>query len=696
MADFSVEEANKIRLSMGLPALPGPGAATTAPTSKATKEGDDPAEEAASTFEARQLAAGVDNWNKHREEAAAKKKREDRAAAIKKDREKAARFAKLEGKGLADDGNDEDDMAWLKGSKKRQNKIAKAEQMQADLEERERQALEAIQYTEADLAGVKVGHEVDQFDDEDQILVLKDTAVDADEDDELEAVSLKEKERLQERLDSKKRKRVYDPNDMDESGQKSILAQYDEEIEGKKSKAFTLDGKGQTVERVQAEAATAARPNKVTINLDMLKDDAPANDYMDISEVKVKKPKKKKAKKAKRERLEEDEELFNMTAETAAVEMEVDDEFVAPQRKKKSVFDESFVDDDDLQASLALQRKKALKKRKAMRPEDLAAQIRAEQEREEDPTELANEPAQEFLPNTLGDVVESTEAGDDAALVIDETTEFLQVLGTAAEQDEADAARRKRRKSSQFSNGDKSLLDDATFDDGILDKDGDLDMELSYPEAAEAEDDGDHSKSRSHDINGTGLDAEKTIDQGVGATLALLRQRGVLAASDGTDKAASYRDRQQFLREKQRAEEDADRQRKLTRERERLSTRYMNSTTREREELSRKNNQQSEVTESRRLADIFNKEYKPNVELNYVDDHGRQMTQKEAFKKLSHQFHGKGSGNTKTKKHLEKIAAEKKKLSESSLEAGRSGGGGFGNALNQQAKKHKTAGVRMQ
>ncbi|OAL56448.1 DNA binding protein-like protein SART-1 [Pyrenochaeta sp. DS3sAY3a] len=694
MADFSVEEANKIRLSMGLPALPGPGAATTAPASKATKEDDGPVEDAASTFEARQLAAGVDNWNKHQEEATAKTKREERAAAIKKDREKAARFAKLEGKGLADDANDEDDMAWLRGSKKRQNKIAKAEQMQADLEERERREREAIQYTEADLAGVKVGHEVDQFDDEDQILVLKDMAVDGDDDDELEAVSLKEKERLQERLDSKKRKRVYDPNDMDESGQKSILAQYDEEIEGKKSKAFTLDGKGQTIERVQAAATSAARPNKVTINLDMLKDEAPANDYMDISEVKVKKPKKKKAKKAKRERFEEDEELLNMTAETAAVEMEVDDEFVAPLRKKKSVFDESFVDDDDLQASLALQRKKALKKRKTMRPEDLAAQIRAEQERADDPAEQpANEPAEESLPKTLDDVLESTEVEEDGALVIDETTEFLQVLGTGAAQNEKDEARRKRRKSSQFSNGDKPLLDDATYDE-----DGDLDMDMSYAESGDAKGDRDRSISQapSHDINGTGLDAEKTIDQGVGATLALLRQRGVLATSDGTDKAASYRDRQQFLREKQRAEEEADRQRKLTRERERLSTRYMNSTTREREELSRKNNQQSEVAESRRLADIFNKEYKPNVELNYVDDHGRQMTQKEAFKKLSHQFHGKGSGNTKTKKHLEKIAAEKKKLSESSLEANRSGGGGFGNALNQQAKKHKTAGVRMQ
>ena len=112
---------------------------------------------------------------------------------------------------------------------------------------------------------------------EDQILVLKDTAVDAEDDDELEAVALKERERLQEKLDSKKRKRAYDPND---DGQQGILTQYDEEIDGKKRKAFTLDGQGRTVEDVQAEAAGASKPKRVAISLDILQDDTPANDIV--------------------------------------------------------------------------------------------------------------------------------------------------------------------------------------------------------------------------------------------------------------------------------------------------------------------------------------------------------------------------------------------------------------------------------
>lgn len=675
MADLSIEEANKIRMSMGMAPLPVPGAAApSGPTFKQAKEGDESDEEPASTVETRQAAA-YDNWKKLQDDQEAKKKREDRLAAIKKERERASRFARLEGTGLADGGNEEDDMAWLKGSKKRQKKIAKAEQMQKELEERERQAAEAREYSEADLAGVKVGHEIDQFDDgEDQILVLKDTAVDGEDDDELEAVALKERERLEEKLDSKKRKRAYDPNDDDESGQKSILAQYDEEIDGKKRKAFTLDGHGRTVEDVQAEAAGAAKPKKVAISLDILKDETPANDYMDISEIKVKKPKKKKSKSSKRKRVEDDDDMFPVPPDDAADEMEVDESFsVAAKPRKKNLVDESFIDDDDLQAQLAAQRRQALKKRKKMRPEDIARQLREE----------ANS-----TPATP-DVMESTEKieEDASALVIDETTEFVHNLGTNAEDEEEEARRRKRQKSSAASNGIRSVGNEQ------VDEEGDVDMGQSYAEAAEAE---ERSKSRgdSVDIHDTGLEAEKTVDQGLGATLSLLKQRGVIASADSGDKNATFRERQKFLADKQRAEESAERLRKEQRERERNSARWNNMTPREREEWARKNNVAADQVESRKLADIFNKEYKPNVELNYVDEHGRHLNEKEAFKMLSHQFHGKGSGNTKTKKHLDKIAGEKKKLAESSLETNKTGG--LSSALDQQSKKNKFAGVRLQ
>ena len=50
--------------------------------------------------------------------------------------------------------------------------------------------------------------------------------------------------------------------------------------------------------------------------------------------------------------------------------------------------------------------------------------------------------------------------------------------------------------------------------------------------------------------------------------------------------------------------------------------------------------------------------YTPNVKLEYVDDSGRLLNQKEAFRYLSHRFHGKGSGKMKTEKRMKKIMEE--------------------------------------
>jgi len=50
--------------------------------------------------------------------------------------------------------------------------------------------------------------------------------------------------------------------------------------------------------------------------------------------------------------------------------------------------------------------------------------------------------------------------------------------------------------------------------------------------------------------------------------------------------------------------------------------------------------------------------YRPDVKLEYVDDHGRPIPPKEAFRALSHRFHGKGSGKKKTEKRMKKADEE--------------------------------------
>lgn len=241
----TIEETNRIRISLGMKPLPVPGAAAS-PQAEAS-DGEEPA----STVETRQAQA-YDNYKKVQDDEAAKKRREEKAAAVRKAREKAQRFALLEGKGLGeeDEGGDMDAKAWLTGQKKRQKKIDKARKLEEELAAAEAAAAAAIQYTSKDLAGIKVAHDSTSFlDGDEQVLTLKDTTIDENEEegDELENLNIKEQEKLTERLDLKKKLKGYNPNDYDD-GEGTILAQYDEEINGKKAKKFTLDDDGAIAE----------------------------------------------------------------------------------------------------------------------------------------------------------------------------------------------------------------------------------------------------------------------------------------------------------------------------------------------------------------------------------------------------------------------------------------------------------------
>lgn len=51
-------------------------------------------------------------------------------------------------------------------------------------------------------------------------------------------------------------------------------------------------------------------------------------------------------------------------------------------------------------------------------------------------------------------------------------------------------------------------------------------------------------------------------------------------------------------------------------------------------------------------------DYKPNIQIEYVDEIGRPKTEKEAFRDLSHRFHGKGSGKMKQEKRQKRLKEE--------------------------------------
>ena len=100
MDAISIEEANKIRVAMGMKPLPVPGAQVISDPNNSGDSEEDPA----STLETRHAAAS-DNWRKLQEDQDKKAKREAQKEAIRKAREEAARVAKLEGIGLGEEDN---------------------------------------------------------------------------------------------------------------------------------------------------------------------------------------------------------------------------------------------------------------------------------------------------------------------------------------------------------------------------------------------------------------------------------------------------------------------------------------------------------------------------------------------------------------------------------------------------------------
>lgn len=666
----SIEQMNKVRVSLGMAPLPVPGKDSGPQLKKDTAGDANEEEDDISTVDKRQAAAG-NNWQRLEAERLEKLDRQKRKDAAKKARDAAQKHAKLEGKGLgeADEDDEMDTRKWLRTQRKRQTKIENARKLEQEMAEREGQQ---AQYTSKDLAGVKVGHEMDEFDEVtgEQILTLKDAEIgDESGEDELENAELLAKEKLQERLKLKKKKPDYDPHEQDEA--KNVLSKYDEEIDGKKQRRFILDGQGNTVDvekqdRLDVEGEVKSRG--VKISLDMLKDDAPISDYVDPATIKVKKPKKGKKEKKTRQKVADEDDVLppaeptpnvNVEAEAMEIDGAPSNGISGPSKKRAFEFD----DDEDLQAKLADQRRQALKKRKKMDATELARQMREEMPVDED------------------------EAEEDG-LVIDETSEFVANL--------------KKSEVSEPRTASKSKLETAMSpEDQDEDEDGDTHMQ-SYAEVDEEaklvkRETSTPAPAAADLLTATGLEDEDTLaGTGIGASLAMLRKRGLVADPAGSSSlAAREAQRSKFLADKQHLVDDYDEQAKRQRDLDRRSGKLDRMSNREKDNYARQQNERREAYIASLLADKFNKEYRPDVKLEYYDDYGRSMGQKEAFKHLSHMFHGKGSGKQKTEKRLKKIEDERREMSKGVLNVGE-GEGGMANVQGREGRRTKQAGVRLQ
>ena len=296
--------------------------------------------------------------------------------------------------------------------------------------------------------------------------------------------------------------------------------------------------------------------------------------------------------------------------------MEVDSGSAPAQPKPKRVFEEtSFVDDDDLQSSLAAQRRTALKKRKMLKPDDLARQLR-----EESPAAAT--------PGV--DSPKEDDGEEEPGLVIDETSEFVATL-------RAPVVPERRKPSSNASAHPPpvtSMVDEEEEEDEDEDRLEEMDVDIK-PETKPDPETGE--------ISSTGLAQETTITHGIGATLAMLHQRGLLTRDSESDaKINLQRDREKFRTAKRLRELEAEEKAKSQRLRDRQSGKFDRMSAREREEHARWENKQRDLQEAKEMAARF-KEYKPDVKLSYKDEFGREMSQKEV--RIHHFPHWYGDGD---------------------------------------------------
>lgn len=670
MTEFDINAVNEQRIKLGLP-VPD---ATDGPTFRDTANDASSDEEPANTLEIREAAAH-DNWQKVQAERGANKERKARKQAAKKAREREQRHKVLKGRTFSDD--EEEDLStqvWLAQQTKRQKKIAAAEATRKAEEAKTKEA----QYTSKDLKGVKVSHQLNEFDiDTEQILTLKDRNVgEESEEDELENADLLAKEKLQEKLESEKRKLVYNPLDDDDddgTSEKKILAKYNEVIDGKKRHHFTFDGKGSAVEQSKLPAEDMkTKIDRILVELDDLPNKEPASDYKKekkSSEIKFKKraknPNTVYKKKTAEDALLTPEEQANLDrlrtekrTENGNDAMEVDSanpNSTAPISRKRR-FAEMVFDDDDLQLRLAAQRREENNNRKKWAPGEFAKYLRSTATEKSDESKGLYYTDPTSIARIVNPEIDSLPGNNTADF---STQQWLDTLDPEKYWEQE----RKILQAKQAEANEMERLKNVLG----RQKEGDVDMFASDEEMGDRDDEKEEEEEAAKEKGHTVTD-DVDISQGLGATLKMLKERNLLDTSAPEGDVKDVLARNQFLAEQKRRRALAEAQAQLERERHRERMDFKKMSKKDQEEYNQRQNVRREEEEAAKMAELFEKDYKPNVQLKYLDEFNRQMTPKEAFKELSHQFHGKGSGPGKREKKLKKIEEERKALERSTLD----------------------------
>eukprot|EP01102_Stenamoeba_stenopodia_P019392 TRINITY_DN7308_c0_g1_i1.p1 TRINITY_DN7308_c0_g1~~TRINITY_DN7308_c0_g1_i1.p1 ORF type:complete len:811 (+),score=331.14 TRINITY_DN7308_c0_g1_i1:204-2636(+) len=257
-------------------------------------------------------------------------------------KEKRLATSIIASKSIADevDDEEEDAMNWVERSrllqKEREKQLAaKRAKMLDEFDEEVEQTVsagknkntrtkgKATNYSENDLSGLTVAHSLKEIDEgEPIILTLKDARIVEgddlnDEGDELENIGLMEKEKTDKNNELRKKKKVYDVYAEAASGEKSnILSQYDDE---KPKQKFVIGAENKTqsaesaLERIRKKLASKKEPIKQEYDLSIPQSHVASEYYTQDEMVQFRNAgdsskKKKLRKKKKSKEVVEDEE----------------------------------------------------------------------------------------------------------------------------------------------------------------------------------------------------------------------------------------------------------------------------------------------------------------------------------------------------------------------------------------------------
>ncbi|KAI9141454.1 SART-1 protein [Paraphysoderma sedebokerense] len=634
-----------------------------------------------------------DNFAQYKADQAKQKREKELADRIAKARDKRKLHSKLTGKhlGEADEEDITDPMKWIERQKQlaaqRAKEMDELDELElsngAAKEKKVKKKTPQPDYSGRDLSGLKVGHRLEDIAENGEVIMtLKDRGVlDENDDDELVNVDLMDKDKVRENLEAKKKKTAYNAYDDEEFdtgviGKRSILSQYDDEIGGKKKQGFVISAGGEISlqsEKKKQEVSEKMKAQAVALSYDKMKE---VRDYYTQEElVAFKKPKEKKKKKRVRKRTTETENLESQENGGSVGNgdaMEEDQPESATVSKYQysnaasTTTDMSFVDDDDLQSALARARRLAVKKEKKAKSSVEAIADALHLQQNESTVEGAGISAEDLLyrVGASANADDADEEEEDTGLVFDDTTEFVRSLPSASDMLTRAQENIEKLRDAGTRGGTETVKPGVAMKKRRDSREED-EMDLDEDVKVKQEDD---------DTNlGAGIEEEPVVSHGLAATLKLLKQKGYLEqrTAEDIERERKMQDREKWLIE----------QRKLEKLRELETKDGKNQMSKSRYELERKEREKARELEMR-----F-RDYQPVVNLKYTDETGNELTAKQAFKQLSHKFHGKAPGKNKVERKLKKLEEEKRRLNMSSTDTPL----GMSNALVEKQKQLGTA-----